>query len=165
MQMRSTQNAADCSHVTAAGPPPPVSTRTECRGPDQVARVAADLRLEPAVVAEQVAASGHHLTYGDGAVLLVPAEPPSSAAEALTGGVVARLEGGCFGLEGPDRRRTLVKWPYGTAWDPERQVLDLPEQEAVPLGAEVSLGGGQGVADWVRPGLPQCAYDDVWVAS
>lgn len=79
---------------------------------------------------------------------------------------MTRLEGGCLGLLGPDGRRALVKWPYGTAWDPERQVLDLPGEGAVPLGAEVSLAGGQGVADWLRPGLPQgCAYDEVWVAS
>ena len=138
----------------------------ECRGPDRVARVTDDLRLDPVVVAEQVAAFGHHEQHDDGTVLLVPADPPISAADALTGGVLTRLEGGCLGLLGPDGRRTLVEWPYGTAWDPDRQMLDLPKEGAVTIGQEVVLGGGQGVADGVRPGLPQgCAYDDVWVAS
>jgi len=138
----------------------------ECRGPDRVARVTDDLRVDPSVVAEQVAAFGHREQFDDGSVLLVPAEPPTAGADALTGGVVTRLEGGCLGLLAPDGRRTLVKWPFGTSWDPQQQVLELPQQGPVPLGQEVSLGGGQGVADWVRPGLPQeCGYDDVWVVS
>lgn len=159
--------AGDLSTVEAIGARQAWPTvPRECFGVGQIARVTADLRLDDSVVAEQLAAFGHREEYADGTLLLVPEQRPTSGADARTVGVLTRLEGGCLGLTNPGGHRHLVKWPYGSSWEPKQQVLTLPEQGQVRLGDEVVLGGGQGLAAWLAPALPAgCVYDDFWAAT
>lgn len=142
------------------------SAPEECFGVGQVARVVADLRRDDSVIDEQLAAFGHREQYDDGTLLLAPQRPPLSGADARIAGELTRLPGGCLGLIDPMGSRQLVKWPFGSVWEPQQQALVLPEQGAVRLGQEVVLGGGQGLAEWLKPALPtECVYDHFWTAN
>lgn len=127
----------------------------------------------PSAQVEEVGPDTSAVRHGDGTVVVIPTTEPTSAADALTGGALVRLDGGCLGLRvaggSPDGDlAVLVRWPYGTTWDPEQQVLWVSRlqpggvQRAVRLGDEVSLGGGT----WGGPPLvPECRADEVWSAS
>lgn len=120
----------------------------------------------------QVSPDTSAVRHDDGTVVLVPSEDPRGGADALTSGTLVRLEGGCLGLRAddgsPDGVTTLVRWPYGTTWDPERQELSVArvqpagEPGVVRLGDLVSLGGGFSGAVQAVAG---CRADGLWSGS
>jgi hypothetical protein len=127
---------------------------------------------DPRATATEVGPDTTAARHDDGTVVLVPTRDPRGGADALTSGALVRLDGGCLGLRADDGTADgvsiLVRWPYGTTWDPEQQELLVSrlqpggDQRPVRLGDPVSLGGGT----WgSAPTSLGCRADVGWSAS
>ncbi|MBC3760970.1 hypothetical protein ACUN7V_02975 [Quadrisphaera oryzae] len=101
----------------------------------------------------------------DGSLLLVPSSPPVVSMQALGGGRLTRTPEGCLGLDDAGGFR-LVRWPYGTTWDPVAQSLTVPGAGVVRLGQDVQLGGGEGGSLAPLGLLPAgCVSEKTWFAA
>lgn len=92
-------------------------------------------------------------------VLVAP--PADSAGEAIVGGTLVLIEGGCVGLRVGEEVELAV-WPSGTTPLADEPGVDLPRLGAFALGDEVRTGGGYGYPDHVRevPGLPEACLTE-----
>lgn len=93
--------------------------------------------LTVAVLVCSGCSAGLHVQRDDGLVLMSGLD--SSVMDALITGVLGVTEGGCLGIDDGDGVTPTV-WPSGTRLVEGHIELD---GDAVAIGAEVALGGGE----------------------
>lgn len=87
----------------------------------------------------------------DGPVMRYPVRSETNEGEGAEIFGVVQVEGECLylAMEEPVQRFPVV-WPAGTMWDPDSQLVTLPNGDQVGLTDEVYGGGGYGYIDSVK---------------
>lgn len=86
----------------------------------------------------------------DGPVMFAPRPSTEGGDDALIEGTLVR-DGGCLYVDNePLGMRFPLLWPFGTSWDDDAQEVVTSDGNRIPVGSQLSAGGGYGSAEMLQ---------------